>query len=109
MKESRQCLEAGLMRSWESVRKMLQEQMKASSEGQKPEGIHTSQPQSSHTACQARGANCEASKVLCDGILVLGAVQVVLSFGSMPRRVQTLPVTSAACSLVKACGILRTC
>lgn len=39
-------------------------------------------------------------------MFVLTAVQVDLSLGSMPSLVQTPFVISAACSLVKAFGIL---
>lgn len=39
-------------------------------------------------------------------MFVRSAVQVDLSLGSMPRRVQTFLVISAACSLVNALGIL---
>lgn len=41
-------------------------------------------------------------------MFVLSVVHVVLSFGSMPSRVQTFPMIWPACSLVKAWGILRT-
>lgn len=58
-------------------------------------------------AAQALGANWAASKVLWLGMLVQMVCQVVLSLGSMPRRVQTSLVTSAACSFVKALGILE--
>lgn len=40
-------------------------------------------------------------------MLVRMVCQVDLSLGSMPRRVQTFLVISAACSLVKAWGILN--
>lgn len=69
--------------------------------------VHTSPPQSSQMAAQALGANWAASKVLWLGIFVQTVCQVDLSSGSMPRRVQTSLVTSAACSFVKALGILE--
>lgn len=66
----------------------------------------TSPPQSSQMAAHARGASSEASKVRCEGMLVRRVCHVDLSSGSMPRRVHTFCVTSAACSLLNACGIL---
>lgn len=57
-------------------------------------------------AAQARGAKELASWDWCDGMLVRGVCQVVLSSGFMPRRVQTSLVKWVAWSLVKAWVIL---
>lgn len=105
IRPSRQFLEWGLMRSWGRAVNTGRVHWGQQKEGRR--ATLTSPPQSSHTACHAFGANFEASKVLWCGMFVLRAFQVVLSSGSMPSRVQTFSVTSAACSLVKARGILR--
>ena len=65
--------------------------------------IRSSPPQSSHIADHARGANTEASNVLCHGMWVRAVVQVLWSSADMPRRVQTSFVTSEAWSRVKHC------
>lgn len=63
-------------------------------------------PQSSVIAAQARGANSEAGNVWWPGMLVRSVCQVDLSFGFMPRRVQTEEVTLDAWAGVNAPEIL---